>query len=103
VTSSWKNTKSEKPVFFTIPIFTLVFFLPFFLDPHEIFRWWYFKTIFSLAGINLLVLRLHNNPVHTSERALPEPTYDRLSFSENVDVASRHFYTLAELGLGVAA
>lgn len=34
---------------------------------------------------------------------LPEPTYDRLSFSEKVDVAFRHFYTLAELGLGVAA
>ncbi len=34
---------------------------------------------------------------------LPEPTYDRLSFSEKVDVAFRHFYMLAELGLGVAA
>jgi len=34
---------------------------------------------------------------------LPEPTYDRLIFSEKVDVAFRHFYTLAELGLGVAA
>jgi len=34
---------------------------------------------------------------------LPEPTYDRLSFSEKVDVAFRHFYTLAELGLAVAA
>ncbi len=34
---------------------------------------------------------------------LPEPTYDRLVFSEKVDVAFRHFYTLAELGLGVAA
>lgn len=34
---------------------------------------------------------------------LPEPTDDRLSFSEKVDVAFRHFYTLAELGLGVAA
>ena len=34
---------------------------------------------------------------------LPEPTYDRLSFSEKVDVAFQHFYTLAERGLGVAA
>jgi type I restriction enzyme R subunit len=34
---------------------------------------------------------------------LPEPTYDRLSFSEKVDVAFRHFYTMAELGIGVAA
>lgn len=34
---------------------------------------------------------------------LPEPTYDRVVFSEKVDVAFQHFYTLAELGVGVAA
>lgn len=34
---------------------------------------------------------------------LPEPTYDRMLFSQKVDVAFQHFYELAQLGLGVAA
>ncbi len=34
---------------------------------------------------------------------LPEPSYDRNVFSEKVDIASHHFYTLAEQGLGVVA
>jgi len=34
---------------------------------------------------------------------LPEPTYDKMLFSQKVDVAFQHFYELAQLGLGVAA
>lgn len=34
---------------------------------------------------------------------LPEKSYDRVLFSQKVDVAFQHFYALAELGLGVAA
>ncbi|MCA6378124.1 MAG: type I restriction endonuclease subunit R [Cytophagales bacterium] len=34
---------------------------------------------------------------------LPEESYDRMLFSQKVDVAFQHFYDLAELGPGVAA
>jgi len=34
---------------------------------------------------------------------LPDPGYDRLLFSEKVDVTFQHFYELAQLGRGVAA
>ena len=34
---------------------------------------------------------------------LPHETYDRVLFSQKVDVAFQHFYELAQLGRGVAA
>lgn len=34
---------------------------------------------------------------------LPDPGYDRLLFSEKVDVTFQHFYELAQLGRGIAA
>lgn len=34
---------------------------------------------------------------------LPESSYDRMIFSQKVDVAFQHFYELAQLGMGVAA
>ncbi|MFN6945355.1 MAG: type I restriction endonuclease subunit R [Cytophagaceae bacterium] len=34
---------------------------------------------------------------------LPEPTYDRMIFSEKVGVAFQHFYELAQMGRGMAA
>ncbi|WMJ74375.1 type I restriction endonuclease subunit R [Cytophagaceae bacterium ABcell3] len=34
---------------------------------------------------------------------LPEPTYDRMVFSEKVGVAFQHFYELAQMGRGIAA
>ena len=36
-------------------------------------------------------------------KLLPKNSYDRVIFSEKVDVAFQHFYELAELGRGVAA
>jgi|JI9StandDraft_1071089.scaffolds.fasta_scaffold04900_3 type I restriction enzyme R subunit len=32
---------------------------------------------------------------------LPEPSYDRLTFSQKVDIAFQHFYELAQMGFGV--
>ena len=34
---------------------------------------------------------------------LPESSYDRMVFSQKVDVVFQHFYELAQLGIGVAA
>ena len=34
---------------------------------------------------------------------LPESSYDRMIFSQKVDIAFQHFYELAQLGKGVAA
>ena len=34
---------------------------------------------------------------------LPEPTYDRMLFSQKVDTMFQHFYELAQMGMGVAA
>ena len=34
---------------------------------------------------------------------LPHNSYDRLTFSQKVDITFQHFYELAQLGRGVAA
>jgi len=34
---------------------------------------------------------------------LPQESYDRLIFTQKVDITFQHFYELAELGAGVAA
>ncbi len=37
------------------------------------------------------------------EKYLPEPCYDRMIFSQKVDVTFQHFFELAQAGRGVAA